>query len=110
MSTRSESPEPSEAIASQSKHHGSGRHWTKEETGLLEKHHEEYREVSDSDCLNIVSEVLGEMLDILPNGRTLNKEERVAVKKVSTFPGIHYICIHSLFDLGYQSVVCPVQP
>jgi len=89
MSTRSQSPEPSEPI-SQSKHHGSGRHWTNEETGLLEKHREEYREASDSDRLNIVSEVLGEMLDILHNGRMFKKEERTAVKKVSNIiPLIH---------------------
>jgi hypothetical protein len=84
MSTRSDSPETSEPIPSQSKHHGSGRCWTKEETTLLEKHREEYRDASDTARGNIMSEVLQQMLDIVHNGNKFNKEERTAIKKVST--------------------------
>ena len=75
MSTCSESPETTEPIPSQSKHHGSGRCWAKEETALLEKHREEYREASETACGNIVSEVLQEMLDIVQNGRKFEKKE-----------------------------------
>ena len=49
MSTHSESPEPYAALPAPSKHHGSGRHWTDEETAVLEKHWEEYREAGDTD-------------------------------------------------------------
>jgi hypothetical protein len=84
MSTRSESPETPEPIPSQSKHHGSGRCWTKEETALLEKHREEYREAGDTARSNILLEVLQEMLDIVENGKLFKKEERIELKKVST--------------------------
>ena len=46
-SARSESPKPS---ASQTKHHGSVRAWTKEETALLDNYREEYREANDTAC------------------------------------------------------------
>ena len=85
MSTRSESPETAEPIPSQSKHHGSGRCWAKEETALLEKHREEYREASETARGNIVSQVLQEMLDIVQNGRMFNKEDRTALKKVKCY-------------------------
>ncbi|EDR06010.1 uncharacterized protein LACBIDRAFT_329228 [Laccaria bicolor S238N-H82] len=80
MSMCSESPKPSD---SQTKHHGSGRCWTKEESELLEKHRDEYREAGDSACANLLSDVLQKMLDILPNGKMFNKEERTAVNKTS---------------------------
>jgi len=109
MSTHSESPETSEPIPNQSKHHGSGRCWTKEETALLEKHREEYREASDTACSNIMSQVLQEMLDIIHNGKMFNKEERTAIKKVSTFLWIHMsIPVIEYCGLGYQSLVWPV--
>jgi hypothetical protein len=85
MSTRSESPETSKPISSQTKHHGSGRCWTKEETALLEKHREEYKEAGDTARGNIVSEVLQEMLDIVHNGKLFKKEERTALKKVRAY-------------------------
>ena len=85
MSTHSESPEPSAALPAQSKHHGSGRHWTNEETAVLEKHWEEYREASDMAHANIVSGVLEEMLSIVQNGKSFNKEEISTLKKVSIF-------------------------
>lgn len=83
MSMRSESPETPEPIPTESKHHGSGRCWTKEETALLEKHREEYREAGDTARSNIVSEVMQEMLDIVQNGKLFKKEERTVLKKVS---------------------------
>jgi len=89
MSTCSESPETSEPIPNQSKHHGLGRCWTKEETALLEKHCEEYRGASGTAHGNIMSQVLQEVLNIIHNGRVFNKEERTAIKKVSTFLWIH---------------------
>ena len=46
-SARSESPKPS---ASQTKHHGSVRAWTKEETALLDKYREDFREANDTAC------------------------------------------------------------
>ena len=85
MSTHSQSPEPSAPLSSQTKHHGSGRHWTDEESALLEKHREEYRDANDAARAEIFSRVLQDMLDILPNGKSFKKEERSAVKKVSTF-------------------------
>jgi hypothetical protein len=83
MSTHSESPELSEPIPSQSKHHGSRRCWARQETALLEKYCEEYREVSETACSNIVSNILQELLNIVQNGRMFKKEERAALKKVS---------------------------
>ncbi|EDQ98231.1 uncharacterized protein LACBIDRAFT_307132 [Laccaria bicolor S238N-H82] len=81
MSTHSQSPEPSAPLSSQTKHHGSGRHWTDEESALLEKHREEYRDANDAARAEIFSRVLQDMLDILPNGKSFKKEERSAVKK-----------------------------
>ena len=85
MSTHSGSPEPSAALPAPSKHHGSGRHWTDEETAVLEKHREEYREAGDVARANIVSGVLEEMLSVVHNGKSFNKEERSTLKKVSIF-------------------------
>ena len=85
MSTRSESHELSAALPAQSKHHGSGRHWTDEETAVLEKHWEEYREASDVARANIVFGVFEEMLQILHNRKSFKKKERSAVKKVIIF-------------------------
>ncbi|EDQ99325.1 uncharacterized protein LACBIDRAFT_335133 [Laccaria bicolor S238N-H82] len=81
MSTHSQSPEPSAPLSSQTKHHGSGRHWTDEESALLEKHRQEYRDANDAARAEIFSRVLQDMLDILPNGKSFKKEERSAVKK-----------------------------
>ncbi|EDR04227.1 uncharacterized protein LACBIDRAFT_330704 [Laccaria bicolor S238N-H82] len=81
MSTHSQSPEPSAPLSSQTKHHGSGRHWSDEESALLEKHQEEYRDTNDAAHTEIFSRVLQDMLDILPNGKLFKKEERSAVKK-----------------------------
>ncbi|EDQ99218.1 uncharacterized protein LACBIDRAFT_335227 [Laccaria bicolor S238N-H82] len=81
MSTHSQSPEPSAPLSSQTKHHGSGRHWTDEESALMEKHREEYRDANDAARAEIFSRVLQDMLDILPNGKSFKKEERSAVKK-----------------------------
>jgi len=89
MSTRFESPDTSGPIPSQSKHHGSGRCWTKEEIDLLEKHREGYREANDTARGNILSEVLQEMLDIVHNGKMFKKEERTTIKKASTILWIH---------------------
>jgi len=36
-----------------------------------------------------MSQVLQEMLNIIHNGKMFNKEERTAIKKVSTFLWIH---------------------
>jgi hypothetical protein len=106
MSTRSESPELLEPIPSQSKHHGSGRSWAKEETALLEKHCEEYREASETAHSNIVSDVLQELLDIIQNGRMFKKEERTALKKVSAILWWPSSWLN-LLNLGYQSLVWP---
>ncbi|EDQ98084.1 uncharacterized protein LACBIDRAFT_336286 [Laccaria bicolor S238N-H82] len=81
MSTHSQSPEPSAPLSSQTKHHGSGRHWTDEESAVLEKHREEYRDANDAARAEIFSRVLQDMLDILLNGKSFKKEERSAVKK-----------------------------
>ena len=80
MRARSESPKPS---ASQIKHHGSARAWTKEETALLDKYHEEYREANETAHATIASKVWEEMRNVLDTGKLLNKGDRTAVKKVS---------------------------
>ena len=80
MSARSESPKPS---ASQTKHHGSARCLTKEETAVLDKYHEEYREANDTACATIVSNVWEEMRNMLHTENLLNKGDKTAVKKVS---------------------------
>ena len=80
MSARSESPKPS---ASQTKHHGSARAWTKEETALLDKYRKEYREANNTARATIASNVWEEMQNVLHTGRLLNKGDRTTVKKVS---------------------------
>lgn len=66
----------------QPNHHSSGRAWTQEQTSLLQSNQEEYREASDAVRAKILGRVVQEMVDILPNGNSFNKEERAVVKGV----------------------------
>ena len=100
MSAHSESPKPS---TSQTKHHGSARAWTKEETALLDKYCEEYREANETARATIASNVWEEMRNVLDTGKLLNKGDRTAVKKVSNV--LSNLLNEVLIDSGYKSLV-----
>ena len=83
MSSHSPSPDMSDVPEDKSTHHGSGRSWTEEQTSILQANQQEYRDASDAVRAQILGRVMQDMLAILPNGNSLNKEERAVVKGVS---------------------------
>ena len=60
----------------------SARAWTKEETALLDKYREEYREANETARATIASNIWEEMQNVLDTRKLLNKGDRTTVKKV----------------------------